>query len=109
MKWRTKRMEFIRVASVDEIPSGTMKSYDMEGSPVLIANIDGHFYAIGGRCTHAGGDLSKGQLIGNIVKCPRHGSQFDVTNGKRIGGPAKEDIPSFETKVEGKSLSIKSK
>ena len=55
---------------------------------------------------HFGGDLSKGKLEGKVVTCPRHGSQFDVTTGKRLAGPAKKDLPVYEVKLEGNSIVI---
>jgi nitrite reductase/ring-hydroxylating ferredoxin subunit len=97
-------MSFVEIAQTDQIPAGTMKSFTIEGKSILVANIDGKFSAIGSKCTHAGGDLSKGKLEGKIVTCPRHGSQFDVTSGKRVKGPAAADEPVFEIKIEGKSL-----
>ena len=99
-------MKYVEVAKVDDLPEGTMKSYSVEGKDILLVNIEGSFYAIGNRCTHMGGNLSKGKLEGKIVKCPRHGSQFDVTTGSRIAGPAKNNEPAYEVKVEGKSISI---
>jgi nitrite reductase/ring-hydroxylating ferredoxin subunit len=108
MLWRKGKLKFVQVASQDDIPSGSMKSYSVEGATVLVANVDGRYYAINNRCSHAGGDLSKGQLNGNIVKCPRHGSQFDVTTGKRIAGPAAKDQPTYEVKLEGNKINIKS-
>jgi 3-phenylpropionate/trans-cinnamate dioxygenase ferredoxin component len=80
-------MSVMEVASVNEVPAGTMKSFSAGGKQILITNIGGKFYGISNICTHAGGDLSKGKLEGNIVTCPRHGSQFDVTTGKSIRGP----------------------
>jgi len=99
-------MKYVEVAKVDDLPAGTMKSYSVEGKDILLVNIEGSVYAIGNRCTHMGGNLSKGKLEGKIVKCPRHGSQFDVTTGSRIAGPAKNNEPAYEVKVEGKSISI---
>jgi 3-phenylpropionate/trans-cinnamate dioxygenase ferredoxin subunit len=81
---------------------------------ILIANVDGKYYAIGNICTHAGGDLSKGILDGNIVTCPKHGSKFDVTTGKAVSGPKVlflrlkiKDDPSFEVKIKGKDILFK--
>lgn len=99
-------MKNIRVGSVDEVPSGTMKSFSVEGINMLIVNLEGRFYAINNKCTHMGGDLSKGHLEGKIVRCPRHGSQFDVTTGVRITGPAKNNEPAYELKIDGQNLSI---
>ncbi|MEM2936185.1 MAG: Rieske 2Fe-2S domain-containing protein, partial [Candidatus Bathyarchaeia archaeon] len=60
----------MKVAETSEVPVGKMKMVKLEGKEVLIANVDGNYYAIGDRCTHAGGDLSKGYLSGNIITCP---------------------------------------
>ena len=106
-------MSFIEVAQVNEIPTGTMKSYPVGGKQILVANIDGKLYAINGVCTHAGGDLSKGKLEGKIVTCPRHGSKFDVTTGKSISGPKigflrlkTKDETAYEVKVEENRIKI---
>ena len=106
-------MSFTEVAQVNEVPTGTMKSYSVGGKQILVANIDGKLYAINSVCTHAGGDLSKGKLEGKIVTCPRHGSKFDVTTGKSISGPKigflrlkTKDEMAYEVKVEENKIKI---
>jgi 3-phenylpropionate/trans-cinnamate dioxygenase ferredoxin subunit len=99
-------MKYVDVASINDVPAGTMKPYTVEGKEILLVNYDGQYYAIGKKCTHAGGDLSKGKLEGKIVTCPRHGSKFDITTGSRIAGPAKLNEPTYEAKVDGKSIKI---
>ena len=106
-------MNLVEVAQVNEVPTGTMKSYSAGGKQILIANIDGKLYAIGSVCTHAGGDLSQGKLEGKIVTCPRHGSRFDVTTGKCISGPKigflrlkTKDETVYEVKVEENRIKI---
>ncbi len=90
-----------------------MKKITLGSKEILIANVGGSYYAIGNKCTHAGGDLSKGSLDENIVTCPNHGSRFDVTTGKSISGPKilfitlkVKDEPSFPVKVEGNNVLI---
>lgn len=104
----------MKAAEKSEIPVGKMKMITLNGKEILIANVDGNYYAIGNKCTHAGGDLSKGSLEGNVVTCPRHGSKFDLTTGKAISGPkilfAKltvKDEPAFEVKVDGNSILLR--
>ena len=99
-------MSFIDIAKVDEITPGNMKGATVGGKDILITNIDGRYYAIGGKCTHAGGNLSKGKLEGKIVTCPRHGSKFDVTTGNRVAGPAAQNEPKYEVKIEGNSIKV---
>jgi 3-phenylpropionate/trans-cinnamate dioxygenase ferredoxin component len=105
-------MTFHDVAQTDQIPAGTMKSIIVDEKNILVSNVGGKFYAIGGKCTHAGGDLSKGTLEGNIVTCPKHGAQFDVMTGKNLRGPkiiirlSTKDEPAYEIKIEGKSIKV---
>jgi 3-phenylpropionate/trans-cinnamate dioxygenase ferredoxin subunit len=66
-------MEFVKAASISEVPAGKMKKVKVGENEVLIANVGGKYYAIGNRCTHAGGSLSEGLLEGNVVTCPKHG------------------------------------
>jgi len=100
-------MKFVEISKSEAVPADSMKMFLVEGQEVLVVNLDEKYYAVSNRCTHARGDLSKGRLEGKIVVCPRHGSKFDVTNGSRISGPAKDSLPVFEIKVEDKSLKIK--
>lgn len=90
-------MDMIRLAGVDEIPPGTMKAFTISNSTILVVNHAGSFYAVDNRCTHMGGDLSKGKLEGSIVTCPRHKSRFDVTTGAVLSGPK---IPLFRIKID---------
>lgn len=106
-------MAFVRVADVAEIPTGSMKMVKIGDKEILIVNVNGKFFAIPNRCTHAEGDLSQGVLETNVVTCPRHGSQFDVTSGKSVRGPKiglvrfkTKDQPSFNVKVEGDSILV---
>lgn len=69
-------MTLVKVAETSEIPLGQMKVFKSAEKQVLIANVNGVYYAIGNVCTHMGGDLSKGTLEGSIVTCPRHKAKF---------------------------------
>jgi nitrite reductase/ring-hydroxylating ferredoxin subunit len=107
-------MGLVKIADVTEIEVGKMKMFKIGEKEYLVANVNGKYYAIGNRCTHADGDLSKGSLTGNIVQCPKHKSTFDVTTGKVISGPKIlffhpkiNDGPSYELKVEGTTLYVK--
>lgn len=75
------------VANVNEISDGKMKHVEVDGKEVLIANVDGKFYAISDRCGHMNALLSMGTLTGNTVTCPLHGAKYDVTTGKKLSEP----------------------
>lgn len=73
---------FAEVARTDELKSGTMKMVTAAGREILLARIGEKYYAADNRCPHMRGDLSRGKLTGTVVTCPRHGSQFDISNGQ---------------------------
>jgi 3-phenylpropionate/trans-cinnamate dioxygenase ferredoxin subunit len=106
-------MTFVDVASIDDIPAGTIKPFTVEGKEIVIANRDGNYYAIAHRCPHLGGDLSKGTLDGTTVTCPRHHSQFDVTTGSCLSGPrigplklSTKDTTGYQVRVEGQRIQV---
>ena len=76
--------KLIRVASTSDISEGSMKKYQVQDAEILIARIGGKYYATQNKCPHFGGDLSKGKLEKSVVTCPRHGSQFNLTDGSVV-------------------------
>lgn len=73
--------EFVRVASLSEVPEGQSKEIAAEGRIIALYNVDGQIHALDGICPHAGGPLGEGTLTQDVVTCPWHGWQFNVTNG----------------------------
>ena len=73
-----------RLANINDLTEGTMRKYQVQGIDILIARIEGKYYAAQNKCPHFGGDLSKGKLEGTIVTCPRHSSQFNLTDGSVV-------------------------
>jgi len=99
--------EFRTVATVSEVPPGSLKHIELEdGTQVCLANVDGTFYAIGGECTHMGGPLGEGELEGMTVTCPWHSGEYDVTTGKMLSPPAEGDEPPYEVRVEGDDVQV---
>jgi nitrite reductase/ring-hydroxylating ferredoxin subunit len=68
--------------------------------PIALYHLAGRLWAIADACPHAGASLCGGQLDGEVVTCPRHGSQFRITDGARVRGPADLDVRTFPVVVE---------
>jgi nitrite reductase/ring-hydroxylating ferredoxin subunit len=66
-----------------------------DGTPVAIFNQGGQFYAVGAACTHVGGPLDKGTVSGQSVRCPLHGSKFNLETGQVEQGPARTPVPAY--------------
>lgn len=127
--------QLFEVAKTSELPVGTMRVVTAGENEILIANVEGHIYAMNNRCGHMNASLADGVLKGNIVTCPFHSSKFDVTTGKKVSDPVlvrppgmdqlppeftsymakagqlaakikTRDLQSFEVKVEGDSIKV---
>ncbi|MCA9173080.1 MAG: non-heme iron oxygenase ferredoxin subunit [Planctomycetales bacterium] len=99
--------EFVRVASVSEIPDPGKAMFEVDERLVVVVHVDGQFHCIDDVCTHDGGPLGDGELCGHELACPRHGAKFDVRTGKALTMPATEPTARHEVKVEGDDVLVK--
>lgn len=83
------------------------RSFNINGQRVAVFNVNGQLYAIDAICSHKGGPLDEGELNGTIVTCPWHGAKFDVTTGKVVGPPAKDDKASYLVTVKDGQVYVK--
>lgn len=74
-------ISLVEVSKTGEIEQGAMKKVLVQGREILLARVGDRYYAVDNRCPHMGGNLSQGKLEGTIVTCPRHGSEFDLSDG----------------------------
>jgi nitrite reductase/ring-hydroxylating ferredoxin subunit len=65
--------------------------------PLLIVADGETFYMLADRCSHMSGPLSDGDLSGDCVTCPWHGSIFRLSDGSVARGPATAPQPVFDT------------
>ena len=86
-------MEWIEVGNVQEIGRGKMKLVEAQRKKIVVANVDGRFYAFNDRCPHTNAPLHLGVLQGKVVICPLHFSSYDVTTGKKLSDPKEMSIP----------------
>jgi 3-phenylpropionate/trans-cinnamate dioxygenase ferredoxin component len=96
----------VKVTQVSRVAAGTGAVVDAEGTAIAVFNIGGTFYAIANACTHVGGPLGKGQVEGTTVTCPWHGSQFNVTSGQVLRGPARRPVATYPVRVQGDDLFV---
>jgi nitrite reductase/ring-hydroxylating ferredoxin subunit len=95
--------EFVKAAKISDISDGTMTSVTVEGDAILIACVDGQYYAIHNKCSHQGGWLDQGDLLTDRceVMCPLHDACFDLRTGEPTAGPAKKAVKVYTVRVSG--------
>jgi nitrite reductase/ring-hydroxylating ferredoxin subunit len=81
-----------------------MRVVDVAGTRVNVTHTGDHFYAFEDACTHMGCSLANGELDGTVVTCACHGSQFDVTSGAVVRGPAQWPVRPIPLTVENGQL-----
>jgi 3-phenylpropionate/trans-cinnamate dioxygenase ferredoxin component len=112
LDWTRDRKEwtvmagFVVAGRVDDLEEGGMGAFDVRGTRIAVAYVNGVFHAFDDTCTHRGCSLAEGDLEETTVTCPCHGSEFDVRSGAVLRGPAREPVETYETRVEGGSLEI---
>ncbi len=97
--------DFVKVASTGDIPEGEGRCFEVNDQQVAIFNVDGTLYALDNVCPHQGGPLGEGELDGNMVTCPWHAWDFDVTTGENSEDPD-EKQDTYEVKVDGDDVLV---
>ncbi len=95
------------VAKASEIPVGQVYVFRVQGQSLAIANVNGEFFAIDNVCTHDGGPLGEGMVIGDQVECPRHGARFDVRTGVAKRLPAVLPVRTYELRLSGEDIEVR--
>ena len=98
--------EFVKIATLSEIPPGSARAVDAGGTPVALYNVGGTVYATHNACPHRGGSLGEGSVAEAVVTCPWHGFQFEVTTGRCLTNPALS-LACIPVKIEGQDILIR--
>jgi 3-phenylpropionate/trans-cinnamate dioxygenase ferredoxin subunit len=104
------------VARTSELPPGERKIVDAEGRSIGVFNVHGRYYALRNSCPHQAAPLCLGAIKGmtlpsrpgeyvwardgEILRCPWHGWEFDITTGRSIFNPHKTRVRAYEVTVE---------
>lgn len=108
-----KRFE---ICPASELAPGERRIETLGGFSVGVFNVDGEYYAMKNDCPHQRAPLCEGQITGTntsdtpgeynwerdgqIVTCPWHGWEFDVTTGESVFNPHRVKAKTFEARVE---------
>ena len=94
--------EFVRVASLSEVPEGEVVAAEAEGVAICLVNVEGEVYAFEDKCSHRDYPLSNGELDAEecTITCDWHGAQFDIRTGAALCLPATRPIRTFPVRVE---------
>ena len=83
-----------------------MVRLEVSDRAIAVCNVEGELYAIDDVCTHDGGPLDQGELLGDQIECPRHGALFYVKDGRALTLPAVQAVGSYPVQVEGDEIKV---
>ena len=98
--------DFVKVAQTSDLAPGQMKQVQAGDELILLVNLDGEYYAMDDICSHAYAPLTQGDLNGEEVECPLHGSAFNVKTGEVLSPPANQSLETFAVRIEGDDILV---
>jgi 3-phenylpropionate/trans-cinnamate dioxygenase ferredoxin component len=102
-------IEFRSLGESVQLPDNYVNPYYVDDLKhrVSVARIGDKLYAFSDQCTHEGCQLSAGRLTGTTLMCPCHGSQFDVSSGAVVRGPAKLPLATYEVRERSGQIEVR--
>jgi 3-phenylpropionate/trans-cinnamate dioxygenase ferredoxin subunit len=96
----TTAVRHVPVARIEDVPPGTMLMVQVDGTDILLVNLDGTIHATQGVCSHEYFELDKGFLTGDTLTCALHLSRFDLETGEALDPPAELPLAVYPARVE---------
>ncbi len=95
-------------SGIDEadLPDGAMLSGTVEGEAVLLVRRGPNVHAVGATCTHYGGPLAEGLVVGETLHCPWHHACFDLVTGRAVGAPALNPVSCWKVELAGGRIRV---
>ena len=100
---------FVSIMAESGLRESKLYKAEANGIPLLVVKRGGRIHVLAEKCSHLGGPLSEGELDGDTVTCPWHGSQFDLRDGSVINGPATYTQPCLEVRLRKGQIEVRSR
>jgi 3-phenylpropionate/trans-cinnamate dioxygenase ferredoxin component len=94
----TRRVD---VAALADVLPGTMLRVQVDGTDILLVNLEGEVRAMQGICSHEYFELDQGFLTGDSLTCALHLSRFDLTTGEALDPPAELPLAMYPVVIDG--------
>jgi len=107
----TRELDWIKVANVDELPEGRVKTVTARTTSICLSHFDGQFAAMDNHCPHQNGPLGEGSIERGTdgqcwIRCPWHGWDFDPLTGKSPGGHEDTGQTIYPLRIEDGAISV---
>src|SRR3954471_19812855 len=89
------------------LAEGSLQGVEADGQAIVLARRGGAVYALANRCAHRGGSLADGELVGDCVECPLHGSLFRLADGSVERGPSAYPQPIYDVRLSNGRIALR--
>jgi len=97
--------QFVRVASISDLKPGAAMTVEVAGKTIALYNVAGKIYATDNTCLHHGGPLAEGTLEGEIITCPWHMWEYNVSTGEKVGTSSVK-LATYPVEVDGTDIKV---
>ena len=97
---------WVRVAALADCDVGTLRAVMVEGTPIVLANVEGDIFALQDECSHEEYPLTDGELEGGDLVCIYHGARFECATGRNKSLRAMRPIKCFAVQVRDDEIYI---
>jgi NADPH-dependent 2,4-dienoyl-CoA reductase/sulfur reductase-like enzyme/nitrite reductase/ring-hydroxylating ferredoxin subunit len=106
---KPKGPDFSRGVALAKFADGAMLPGHFKGEPIVVARRGDAYFAIGASCTHYGGPLADGLMVGDTVRCPWHHACFSLRTGEAIRAPALTPVACWKIETTDTKLFVRGK
>lgn len=103
---RGQTMDKIKVLNISELENNQSTVVNVNDKEIAVFNVEGEFFAIDDRCSHADESLSEGEVYDCKVECPAHGAEFDLKTGEALTPPASKSVSCYQISTDESSIYI---
>ena len=104
---RMETADFTAGIAVAALPDGGMVLGKSGDEQIILARRGSEFFAVGASCTHYGGPLAKGIIVGDQLRCPLHHACFSLRTGEALRAPALDSIPCWRVERIGERVFVR--
>src|SRR5437764_3267813 len=106
---KPKGIDLAQGVPLGDVPDGGMVGGHVGDEAVLVARRGSEFFAIGSTCSHYGGPLAEGLVVGDTVRCPWHHASFSLRTGEAIGAPAFNPMSCWRVEKHNDTVFVRDK
>ena len=106
---KPKGPDLTRGVPLGDVPDGGMVGGHVGDDAVLLARRGDELFAIGATCSHYGGPLAEGLIVGDTVRCPWHHACFSLRTGEAVAAPAFNPMPCWRVEKRNDTVFVREK